>query len=319
MTANEMGDTFSLLYEAATLTNRQFNSREKSLFLNLAQKELLDTRFTPDANSKGKGFESDSKRVLDLTSLVRSNVLYFKDNNDFVRGTYRNGALRNPDKDIEGILTEPSTDFTGNPSGYGYVGEADDIKYGVLVELQDEVLHVISENCDMSYGDGTNKEWRYNVQVQEMPNDMYNTFIYNGLKQPYLDLVWRREYGSTIPGGITRNTNNFRSSKAPRVTADNTTTSPAINSAWGFNGSRKRIVQLIPGKNWEVEKYNVYYVKKPTDIVVDYNSPNKQIHCELHPHIHPEVIKIAVRMATAAIVPAEQKYQLTDAEARRDE
>lgn len=312
MTANEMGDALSLLYEAATLTNRQFNTREKSLFLNLAQKEFVDSRFTPDANIKGKGFESDPKRTLDLAPLVKNNVLYFKEANDFVRGTYKNGAKRNPDKSIEGINYVTNT--------YGTVTDAEDAKYGVLTELDNEILHIISENCDISIGSGTAKEWRYNVKVKEISENMYNDTIYNALQNPYLDLVWRLEFGSTIPGNITRNTNNFRSSNAARsIVSDSTAITPIINPARKFDDTTKRIVQLIPGLSWDVEKYNVYYVKRPTDIVVDYVAPNKQVGCDLHPHVHMEIVKIAARMATAAIIPAEQKYQITDAEARRTE
>lgn len=317
MTSNEMGNTFELLYEAATLTNRQFNAREKSLFLNLGVKMFIDTRVFPDMNVKGKGFEADPKRILDLAPLIgTTSDLYFRESGDFVRGTYKNGALRNPDKDVEGI--------TNNQTTYGTVTDAEDMKYGVLVELKDEVLYIVSEDCDLSYGSGANKEWRYNVRVDNIPHSDYINMVYNDLKNPYRDLVWRREYGSALPASIiaaTRNTVEFRSSATPRThfASPPVGSMVLINTNWYFDGTRKRIVQLIPGKGWDIEKYNVTYIKEPKAIVVDYVRPDKQVNCELHPHVHQEIVELALRKALEATIPAVQKYQVTDKESKEQE
>lgn len=305
LSPNEMGDVFDNLFEAAQLTNRQFTSREKSLYLNLAQTEIINTRFTPDANTKGKGFESDSKRLLDLSSLVTANVVYLKANGDFVRGTPYNGALRNNDKTEQGI--------SNNETSYGTLSEAEDMKYGVLAELENEVLFIVSENCDISQGSGSAKVWRYNVKIEDITHSNYMNLIYNSLKNPFADLVWRREFGSMIRN-ITRNTNNFRSTNALRVASDTTILNPSINGIWKYDGSNKRIVQLMPGVDWDIEKYNIIYVRRPANIVVDYNNPSNQIYCELHPHIHYEVVQVAVRKAISAIIPAEQKYQVAQNE-----
>ena len=317
MTANEMGNTFEVLYEAATLTNRQFNAREKSLFLNLGTKMFVDTRVFPDMNTKGKGFESDSKRILDLVPLLASTTdLYLRERGDFVQGTYLNGALRNNDKSVEGI--------TSNQTTYGTVTDADDIKYGVLVELKDEILYIVSENCDLSSGDGNNKEWRYNVRVDNIPHAQYINTVYNDLKNPFKDLVWRREYGQSLPTSLVtagRNTVDFRSSATPRTYFNITPigTLVPIASGWYFDGTRKRIVQLIPGSEWKVEKYNIFYIKSPNTIVVDYNRPDKQVNCDLHPHVHQEIVELAVRKAVEASIPAIQKYQVTDKESKEQE
>jgi len=318
MTANSMGDSLQLLFEASTGTNRQFNSREKSFFLNMGMTDFINKRTFPDGNTKQKGLESDNKRILDLAPLLgTTSDLYFKirdiggtNYGDFVRGTYVNGAMRNPDKDADGI--------TDNETTYGTITDAEDMKYGVLVELRDEVLFIVSQNCDLSYGTGTNKQWRYNVRVDNIPNELYNDQIYNSFKQPYFDLVWKKEFGKSLPTSLLsyRNTNEFRSSTAAR---NSSTTTPLINPDWYFNGTRSRILQLLPGKGWEVEKYNVTYIKKPNEIVVDYVRPDKQVHCELHPQVHYEVIQLALRFAAEAIIPSIQKYQVVDKENKENE
>lgn len=51
-------------------------------------------------------------------------------------------------------------------------------------------------------------------------------------------------------------------------------------------------------------------MKRPQDITVDYQNPLNQKDCELHPHVHIEIVEIAVRKAIAALIPAQQKYQV---------
>ena len=313
MTANNMGNEFMLMYEAATLSNRQFNSREISVFLNIGQKIFMDTRIFPDMNTKGKGFEADAKRILDVAPLLANSMdIYLRDNGDFVRGTYKNGALRNSDKDIEGIIN--------NSNSYGTVTDADDIKYATLIELKDEILYIVAENCDLSFGDGTDREWRYNVEVKHTTQAEYMNLVYNDLKNPYLDLVWRMEYGQSLPSSIVvagRNTSEFRSTLASRTIPNES--GKTLNTQWYFDGTRKRIVQLVAGKNWNVEKYSISYIREPREIKVDYNRPDQQVHCELHPHTHREVIEIAVRKACEATIPAIQKYQVSDKETKENE
>ena len=315
MTANQMGDAVELLYEGAAVTNRQFNSREKSYYLNSAIKRFVDSRMFPDGNIKGKGFEADAKRILDLSPLLSTTtVVYLKENNDFVRGTYKNGCLRNNDKDNEGVVD--------NQNNYGTVSEAEDMKYGVLVELPNDVLYIVSDNCDTTIRSGNQKKWRYNVKVAEIPNNNYIDNVYNSFKNPNFDLVWRREYGSSLPTSLinSRNTNNFRSSNAARsIVNDITTTTPAINVAYKFNGENKRILQLIPAKNWDVAKYNVFYIREPRQVVVDYNNPTNAIDCDLHPHVHQEICELAVSLMVASIIPAQQKYQVTENEVKKSE
>lgn len=305
MTANQQGNAFVQSFDASTATNIQFTDREKSLYLNLGMKELIDSRMFPDGNTKGKGFESDKKRVLELTSLLSTNAdIYLKENNDFVRGTYKNGALRNDDKDEEGIIP-----VIGK---YGTVTDADDIRYGVIIELKDDVLYIVSEQCDIARFDGTNP--RYNVRVKGQDNDSYNNMVYNTLKNPDRDLVWRIEFGSSLPTDVAANrTNNpeFRNSNSLR-------SNPLpVDNKWFFNGERKRLIQLLPGKGWDIIKYNIKFIKEPKAIVVDYVDPTKQVNCEIHPHFHYDVVQSAVRIAIASMIGAEQKYQVADIESKR--
>lgn len=319
MTANEMHNLFVLLSNASSLTNRNPDDREVSAMLNLGVKEFIDTRFNADSNTKRKGFESSSKREIDLAALCRNRVLYLRDidetgnNGDFIRGTYKNGAVRNTDLDEEGI--------TDSIIGYGTVNDADDAKYCVFAELPDEVLYIISENCDISTLSSNRKMWKYNIPVKPVTHDEYNELIVNTYKQPYGNLVWRKDAGSTIPTynysiPVGKEANpEFRSSATNSTRA----TPKLVSPTWKFDGTRKRIVQLISGKGWEVEKYNLYYIKQPVDITVDRRTPANQVHCELHPSVHSEVVQIAVRLYAATQIPLEQKYQIAQNEEKNNQ
>ena len=86
-----------------------------------------------------------------------------------------------------------------------------------------------------------------------------------------------------------------------------------------FQINTLRSRHLIAGKDWIVEKYNMHYIKKPSDITVDLVTPTNQRHCELAEFMHQEIVDYAVKLATATLVPEPNKYQVAQVESSEDE
>lgn len=99
-----------------------------------------------------------------------------------------------------------------------------------------------------------------NIYVKPVSHDEYNVNILNPFKKPNRDRVWRLDY-STLHG--------------------------------------YKIHELITDGTYEVVKYFVRYISKPSAIVVDINVPANQMPCMLDSMTHREIVDIAVRIATS--------------------
>ena len=62
-----------------------------------------------------------------------------------------------------------------------------------------------------------------------------------------------------------------------------------------------------------------FYIKIPADIHLDVQTPGLQIHCELASFVHQDIVDAAVKLASAAIVPDQGKYQVNQLESKEDE
>ena len=284
MQANEMRSKFLLQYEGAQLANRTFNDREISAFLSKAQSEIVKRRFTFDKNSKGKGFEADAVRKAELAGLITAHKAFKRASHDFMLGTEDNGALRTPDGDQQ----DPATD-----------------QFGVFVRIPDEVLYIILETCYVSQGTCTVK----NVPVEQVNYSSYINGITNFFKRPYKNLVWAMDWGSFTTSSL----------NSSELSVKNFTGVSTLNNTTPVSITTIRSRQLIPGKDWTVEQYNLHYIKLPSDITVDIQTPANQINCELAPFMHQEVIDYAVKLAAAAIVPEQNKYEVNTIESSQDE
>jgi hypothetical protein len=84
-----------------------------------------------------------------------------------------------------------------------------------------------------------------------------------------------------------------------------------------INTNRSRY--LIPGKGWKVTGYVVYYIKLPRDIRIDIQTPSNQANCELPNFVHDEIVHKAVKIASAAVIPDPNQYQVNQIETKEDE
>ena len=305
MDANTMGDVLLYKLRDSNYSLISFDDREKSLLLNLAQDEYLKRRFVGDLNVKQKGFEFDVKRKLDLTGLITAHTA-FKRNylsggayvSDFMFGNEDNGALRTPDRDyqVESVSTSPQSGVASN--------------YGVFCRIPDECMFIVSETCDTS----KQGQIKLGVPVDEVTYEEYVAGINNAYRQPYYNKVWRIEYGSYTPAAEDDISVKFTGSTLTGFTGKQ-----ANGDGEDITIATYRSALLIPGKDWQIDKWHVRYIKRPTRILVDTITPANQKNCELNPAIHDEIIEIAVRMAIAAKIPEMQKYQVADKEQRETE
>lgn len=305
MDANTMGDVLLYKLRDSNYSLISFDDREKSLVLNMAMDQFIMDRVVADLNVKQKGFEFDTKRKLDLTGLITAHTAFKRSytvNNiltgDFMFGTEDNGAKRAPDRDyqMEAIQLTGTTGVTSN--------------YGVFCRIPDECLFIISESCDTS----KQTQLKLGVPVEEVSYERYNANINNSHRSPYYNKVWRLEYGSYTPGGTDDISVKFTNGVLTGFTGLN-----ASGNGEDISITTYRAAMLIPGKDWQIDKWHVNYIKRPSRILVDTITPANQSNCELHPAVHDEIIEIAVRLAIAAKIPEMQKYQVADKEQKETE
>lgn len=293
MEANEMRAEFNLLKEAARLANRTFNDREISDFLNKAQKEFIKERFAPWKNRPQIGFGQHTVRNTELAGVVTATQVVPREN--FILGSELNGALQGPDLDHGGTTQ-------------------DEDRFGVFVGLPNEALYVISETCE-TVKDNIVKR---NTPIKEVNYQNYIDGIYDYYARPYDNLVWSLDWGSFTPaepnsGVYDESTKEYSTSG----TGYNMEGENYLGNTIQINTNRSRY--LIPGKGWKVNKYLVHYVKLPRAIVIDVQTPALQVNCELPESVHDEIVSKAVKIASAAIIPDPNQYQVNQVESKEDE
>lgn len=304
MDANTMGDVLAFKLRDSNYSLISFDDREKSLLLNMAMDQFVKERVIADLNIKQKGFEADAKRKLDMTGLVTAHKAFKRikvvggfNRSDFMIGNEDNGALRGPDRDYT----------VDDPGQVGYSSSS----YGMFCRIPDECLFIVSESCDTS----KQNQVKLGVPVEEVSYEEYQQNINNAYRQPYYNKVWRLDYGSYTAADAPSDI----STKFTGSTLTGFTGASAADPLDDVTIATYRSAQLIPGKDWLIDKWHIRYIKRPSRIMVDTITPANQRNCELHPAIHDEVIEIAVRLAIAAKIPELQKYQVADKEQKETE
>jgi len=257
MDANTMGDVLAYKLRDSNYSLISFDDREKSLLLNMAQDEFLKDRVIADLNVKQKGFEFDIKRRLDLAGLVSAHKAFKRDytvlgtqTSDFMYGNEDNGGLRGPDRDYQ---AESLMGIGGQP-----VGAVPN--YNVFCRIPDECMFIISESCDTSK-DG---QVKLGVPVEPVAYEYYQSNINNSYRQPYYNKVWRLDYGSYTPAGATDISSKFTGSTLTGFSGN-----AANGSGFSVNIATYRSAALIPGKDWQLDKWHIRYIKRPTRIMID--------------------------------------------------
>jgi hypothetical protein len=139
---------------------------------------------------------------------------------------------------------------------------------GVFYDLPKKVLYVLREEVTLSSSDSCIDGNR--IAVKPVTHDEYAINIRNPFKKPDETMVWRLDYS--------------------RESANN------------FYNKRH---ELVPGSTYTIDTYHLRYLKIPRDIIIDDTTP---VDCELEESTHPEIVDIAVRIASGITDP--QTYQI---------
>ncbi|MCK9429255.1 MAG: hypothetical protein M0R17_04575 [Candidatus Omnitrophica bacterium] len=294
MEANQMRARFNLLKEASRLANRTFNDREIEDFLNKAQEEFVKERYAAWKNRPQIGYGQHPVRNAELAGLLTATQSVPR--TMFIVGTELNGALQGPDLDKGGVTQDAD-------------------RFGVFVGLPDEVLYPIVETCQTSKGDVVKR----NTPVNEVNLQGYINGIYDDYAKPYDNLVWSLDWGAYTTAEPNVNGTYDESVKEYSTSGTDYNMSGENYLGATITINTNRAKYLLPGKGWKVDKYTVFYIKLPKGIRVDVQTPSLQQHCELPPFTHDEVVSKAVKIASAAVIPDPNQYQINDKESKEDE
>lgn len=286
MTANDMRHRFILKMDGALMMNKTFNDREISDWLTKGEKALIKERYDALKNRTQRGYPQGI-RGDELAGIITGTEYIGKDK--MIVGSEDNGALLKPDIGM--------TDYTD-----GTAFSSDD--FGYFVPIPDEAMYILREHVHTTNG---TKHLR-NVSVREVGMDEYSALIFNGYRKPYKNLVWSIDWGSFTVASYSDGSFTD-SSKSNSVTGTGTNMDGSNSSDETVNINTFRAKYLIPGRDWNVEGYRVFYIKEPSEIIVDVQDPSAQQHCELAPFLHDEVVEMAVKEATSALIQEQGKYQ----------
>lgn len=281
MNTNQMRDEFYARIDASEIRGHNFDDRDVEIYLNTAIGDEVIDMFMPDKNQRGVGYSSDKLRRLQLTGLVTKAKSYKIADGDFMLGTEDNGALAKPHED--GLS----------------------IEYGVFVRVPNECLFPILMRCDITDGDCL----RRNITTILIDELYYEQYLNNGQRKPYKSLVWCMEFGN-----YTFNEETEQSEKGMSGITTATDVSRFPNLEMKIDSKYYRVHHLIAGKDFEITAYHLRYVKRPNLVVIDIENPAKQVNCELDPAIHKNIVERAVKLAIAAIIPKESKYNVAQEE-----
>lgn len=305
MTANEMRDQFMLKLDGAMLANRTFNDREISDFLTKGAYSIVKGRYDRLKNRTQRGYPQGI-RSDELAGIVTGTD--YITNDQMIVGTENNGALPGPDLDAQVDIDGTTVDSYYTSDNFGY-----------FVPIPDEAMYIINEHLHNSkeQADSTVKHLK-NVPTREVSYEEHASLIYNNYRKPYKNLAWTMDWGSftvaTYSGG------QFDPSTKSYSLSDGTSNMDGTNES-GSDVPIKtfRARYIIPGKGWKVEGYRVFYIKTPSEIVVDVQDPSAQQNCDLASFLHEEVVEEAVKVASASLIPEQNKYQVSQNETAEDE
>ncbi|MCP4255518.1 MAG: hypothetical protein GY775_19355 [Candidatus Scalindua sp.] len=293
MEANAMRARFLLGKEASRLANRTFNDREIQDFLNKAQLELVKKRFAAWKNRPQIGYGQNEVRNAELAGLLTATQAIPRAN--MIVGTELNGALQGPDLDNGGVTQ-------------------DEDRFGVFVGIPNEVLYILSETCQTAKDTVTKR----NTPMKEYNMLNYMDGIYDPYDQPYDNLVWSFDWGAyTASAPSSGNYTDSEKEYSTQGTGFNMQGANYLAATITIDTYRAKY--LIPGKGWKIDKYVLHYLKKPSDIHIDVQTPALQVNCELTSELHQEIVDEAVRLASAAVIPDPNQYQVNQVESKEDE
>jgi len=158
MTAVEMQYNFELKMGAFHSIVKFYTSTDIAVFLNRAQDDIVDIKYSNKLMSSDTYFEADEKIRTELGSLIQNHIV--------ATGAFSTGpALHN------------NAVFANLPANY---------------------LYSLKEECTINYTDcNGNTGAQKDARVLPIRHEEYTMNINNPFGKPFEELVWRMDYGAT--------------------------------------------------------------------------------------------------------------------------
>ena len=294
MTNEEFINEFDVLYNSITSNQAPgLNEYEKSVFLTKAQDEIVKSYFNPRNNKTQEGFDSNERRQIDFSMIMRSQ-------------SYK--AITAIDDKSISISDAPTVINTlGELLPYLKPNENIENNRTPKYKINSDILPKLnSANFVVSISPlGPITISPFTESFFDMRDNTKSISI-----EPNL-LMFINEYVT-----VTRGSNNTRLVVLPinyteysRI-MNKPFKRPLRNQAWRLldnsNGYKK--AELIIGPNDDIDSYTVRYIKRPRAIrLIDFTSDNVTIDgestmqsCELDPILHQEILQRAVELAKAS-------------------
>lgn len=138
--------------------DKVFTSTDIAVFLNKAQEDLLNDRYSKKDGQRNQFFESDEKNRSEIGSLIRNH-------------TVNTGSFVTSGMQLH--------------------------KNAVFASLPPDYLYSLQEMCVVGYVDCNDDNVTGDAKVLPIRHDEYAANIDNPYGKPYKKLVWRMDYGAT--------------------------------------------------------------------------------------------------------------------------
>lgn len=283
MTISEMHTAFKLeLDKTSSLELPSFELEEIDFWLNRAIRNFVRSRFT--GTNKGIGFESNSKRIMDLSTLVVEDILEYKVgapsielNLGIIKDDSFIADLSTCSEDLWFIVGEEvnisflsiSNSLAAIPSGNLEIGSIYKVNSGSLV------------NDGIAYGEG---EYFVAGDINYVGTA---TVIKSESKKQGITQCTIDTYRSHIDDPYSEHILHYEEAKPLRLLY-------------------QRYVELITDGNYGIISYNIRYIRKPEQVSIGGAGTD----CDLPEHAHDEIVILAANMALENIEqPRYQSHQ----------
>lgn len=309
MTAEEFSNRFDVLYNNIMSDQAPgLDNYEKSVFLNKAQLEVLKNHLNPKGNKYGEGYDGSSKRQIDFSGLtVEESFLLFPNNVDRINSSTWRASIVNTTSDGQEGST-PSYSVADCP-----------VDYTKMLSITNETLGVADNELDyyvklaktMMIGDALgfdiNKDGKVNTSdITALTDDVLADIVPESADPAVLIayLLGNKGTDSFIlktpktPEEIIQE-NNIRTWRLVVVPINNVEYDTLMSRPFKYPPKAQawRIIvngtpEFIIGPGMAPYKYNIRYVKMPSEFNLDDNTIS-----DIPEMLHDEVLQRAVELA----------------------